>query len=222
MATLIRYDADNDWPLGILWTDEAHFNLNDKENTKNCVHWADTNLHPVAPVPFIWRQSYCVVRLFRHSSSRLILLWGSDTNGLCNMLCNRLSLYTYAAKLCHTRIASVKCTKWHRLDARYCTFTYKEVCLLGLRTTFWWSHHVTQFSFSVASAIAWSYAYGFLVLGRVYICNPQTLSKLKDSIKREMVNIPHTMLRSALLSIISRMHCVIACNGTHVENVWSK
>ena len=54
---------------------------------------------------------------------------------------------------------------------------------------------------------------------RVYICNPQTLSELKDSIKREIANIPHTMLRSALLPTISRMQCIITCDGTHVENV---
>ncbi|GFU86675.1 uncharacterized protein TNCV_2880951 [Trichonephila clavipes] len=35
---LLRYDADNDWPLRILWTDEAHFTLNGSINTKNCVH----------------------------------------------------------------------------------------------------------------------------------------------------------------------------------------
>ncbi|GFW37163.1 transposable element tc3 transposase [Trichonephila clavipes] len=34
---LLRYDADNDWPLRILWTDEAHFTLNGSINTKNCV-----------------------------------------------------------------------------------------------------------------------------------------------------------------------------------------
>ncbi|GFT87652.1 uncharacterized protein TNCV_772261 [Trichonephila clavipes] len=48
---LLRYDADNDWPLRILWTDEAHFTLNGSINTKNCVHWGETNPHAVAPVP---------------------------------------------------------------------------------------------------------------------------------------------------------------------------
>ncbi|GFU35794.1 uncharacterized protein TNCV_1083571 [Trichonephila clavipes] len=48
---LLRYDADNDWPLRILWTDEAHFTLNGSINTKNCMHWGETNPHAVAPVP---------------------------------------------------------------------------------------------------------------------------------------------------------------------------
>ena len=47
---LIGYDADNDWPLPILWTDDAHFNLNGNMNNKNCVHLAGTNSHAVAPV----------------------------------------------------------------------------------------------------------------------------------------------------------------------------
>ncbi|GFU34088.1 DUF4817 domain-containing protein [Trichonephila clavipes] len=46
---LLRYDADNDWPLRILWTDEAHFTLNGSINTKNCVHWGETNFT-------LWRQ----------------------------------------------------------------------------------------------------------------------------------------------------------------------
>ena len=48
---LIRYDADNDWSLRILWTDESHFNLNGNVNTKKFVHWADTNPHVVAQSP---------------------------------------------------------------------------------------------------------------------------------------------------------------------------
>ncbi|GFV18026.1 uncharacterized protein TNCV_168301 [Trichonephila clavipes] len=53
----------------------------------------------------------------------------------------------------------------------------------------------------------------------VYLCTPQTLSDLKDSIRREIGNIPRAMLRAAILSTVSRMQCVIACDGTHVENV---
>ena len=37
---LLRYVADNDWPLRIVWTDEAHFTLHGNINTNNCVHWA--------------------------------------------------------------------------------------------------------------------------------------------------------------------------------------
>ena len=48
---LIRYDAGNNWPLHILRTDGTHFNLNGNMNTKNCMRWADTNIHAVAPVP---------------------------------------------------------------------------------------------------------------------------------------------------------------------------
>ncbi|GFR09940.1 hypothetical protein TNCT_74841 [Trichonephila clavata] len=35
---LIRYDGNNDWPLRISWTDEAHFILTGNVNSKNCVH----------------------------------------------------------------------------------------------------------------------------------------------------------------------------------------
>ena len=42
---LIHYDEDISWPLSILWTNEAHFMLNDNVNSKNCVHRADNNPH---------------------------------------------------------------------------------------------------------------------------------------------------------------------------------
>ena len=54
---------------------------------------------------------------------------------------------------------------------------------------------------------------------RVYMCNLQTLSDLKDSIKYEIANIPYAMLCSSVLSTVSRMQCVIACNDLPVENI---
>ena len=48
---LIKYDAHNNLPLRMLSTDEANFNLNGNINTKNCVHWADTNPLATALVP---------------------------------------------------------------------------------------------------------------------------------------------------------------------------
>ena len=105
-----------------------------------------------------------MLRHLRPSSSRPILLWGSDTNRICNMHCNRFSLCSYAAKLCPTRI-SAKCIKWHRLDLIWCTSTYSEACLLGPRVAFWWSCHLTPFSYSMASEISWFDSYGLLVFG---------------------------------------------------------
>ncbi|KFM69068.1 hypothetical protein X975_09619, partial [Stegodyphus mimosarum] len=45
---------------------------------------------------------------------------------------------------------------------------------------------------------------------RVYYCNPQTLLDLKDSIPREIANIPHAMLRQAVLSTTSRCNAYLA------------
>ena len=49
------------------------------------------------------------------------------------------------------------------------------------------------------------------------MCNPQILSDLNDSIKLEAANIPHAILLSALLCTVSRMRCIIACDGTQME-----
>ena len=50
------------------------------------------------------------------------------------------------------------------------------------------------------------------------MCNPQTLSDLKDSIKRDNANIRHAISRTALLSTASRVQWVRTCDGIHVEN----
>ena len=85
-------------------------------------------------------------------------------------------------------------------------------CIILRHFPFRWpsrSSDLTPIDFSV-----WGY-----MKSKIYICSPQTLSELKDSIKCEIANILHTILRLALLSTISRMQCLIACDGTHVENV---
>ena len=48
---LICYDEDSNWPLSILRTDEAHFTLTGNVNSKNCIYWADNNLHDVFASP---------------------------------------------------------------------------------------------------------------------------------------------------------------------------
>ena len=88
----------------------------------------------------------------------------SDTNKLHNLLCNSLLLYSHAIKLCNTRIASMKCTKRHHLDARWCNSRYSEICLQDHGKAFWWLYHFMPFSFSVTSVIPRFDCYGFLIL----------------------------------------------------------
>ena len=63
------------------------------------------------------------------------------------------------------------------------------------RTPFWWQHHLTDFSFSVASAIPRSDSQGFLVLGidQMQSLHVQSANFIgfKNSIKYEIANIPH-------------------------------
>ena len=107
---LLRYDADNNWPLRIFWTDEAHFDLNSNVNTENCVHWADTNPHAVALA------SLYVAKLTVWCDISGTVLLGpyffEETTPTYFVTCfDRLLLYSYAAKLYHTRTASAKCTE---------------------------------------------------------------------------------------------------------------
>ena len=38
-----------------------HFNLNGNMNTKNCVHWVDTKLCAIAPVPLFDAKVWCSI-----------------------------------------------------------------------------------------------------------------------------------------------------------------
>lgn len=48
---LFRYNEGNNWSFQILWTDEPHFSLIVKVNSKNCFHWAYENSHDMKQTP---------------------------------------------------------------------------------------------------------------------------------------------------------------------------
>ncbi|GFW45602.1 transposable element tc3 transposase [Trichonephila clavipes] len=181
---LLRYDADNDWPLRILWTDEAHFTLNGSINTKNCVHWGETNPHAVAPVPLFDAK----VTVWCGITATFVLgpFFFEETTPTGPATCS-----VTGSRLLDQHFGD-------RIISRYYPFPWPAR-----------SPDLTPMDF-------WFWGY---LKSTVYLCNPQTLSDLKDSIRREIGNIPRAMLRAAILSTVSRMQCVIACDGPHVENV---
>ncbi|KFM68220.1 hypothetical protein X975_07877, partial [Stegodyphus mimosarum] len=175
---LVRYDADNNWPLRILWTDEVHFSLNDNINTKNCVHWAERNPHAVAPVPLcdgkvtVWCGITATVvlgpLLFDEATptGRATGFWYTALlqNYVVLVLCrwNALNDMIWMQDGAHLHIArSVKKLLEQRFDDRIISHHY--LFLLPLRypdlmpIDFWF----------------WGY-----LKSRVYLCNPQTLSDL--------------------------------------------
>ena len=44
---------------------------------------------------------------------------------------------------------------------------------------------------------------------KVHTSDPQSVSEMKDDIKREIIQIPPDILSSTLLSAISRMQCIV-------------
>lgn len=48
---LARMEVDIAWPYNILWTDEAHFHLQNAVNTQNCRIWATENPNISQPLP---------------------------------------------------------------------------------------------------------------------------------------------------------------------------
>ena len=51
------------------------------------------------------------------------------------------------------------------------------------------------------------------------VFHPQTVSDLKDAFRITIQEIAIAMVRAAVLSTICLMQSVIACEGSHVENL---
>lgn len=60
------------------------------------MNWADTNRHAVAPVPYNVAKvtEWCITGTFVLT---IVLLCGSDTTGVYNVFCDRLSVYIHVA-----------------------------------------------------------------------------------------------------------------------------
>lgn len=220
---LIRYDEDSRWPLRILWTDEAHFSLTGNVNSKNCVHWADENPHDVAPVPL----HEAKVTVWCGIASTFVLgpyfFEEVTSNGMqtCSITGPRYKtmLQNYVIPELQQRNV-VNDIVWMQDGAP----PHVATCVRQvLQQNF--GDRVISRNF----AVSWPprspdltpmdfWFWGYLK-SKVYTSNPRDLSELKDAIKREVIQIPPAMLRSSLLSTISRMQCVIVCEGGHVENL---
>ncbi|GBN16537.1 hypothetical protein AVEN_64221-1 [Araneus ventricosus] len=74
---LARMEVDNAWPGNILWTDEAHFQLQGSVNNQNCRIWTRENPSQMQPLPFcsqkvnVWFTTSFIVGL--SFSRRLVL-----------------------------------------------------------------------------------------------------------------------------------------------------
>ncbi|GFY05775.1 DUF4817 domain-containing protein [Trichonephila clavipes] len=54
---------------------------------------------------------------------------------------------------------------------------------------------------------------------RVYLSGPSSLSELKDVIHREVSSIHPDMLHSAVAGFVTRLECLLPCDGGHVEHI---
>lgn len=89
--------------------------------TPQIVCTGQIQIHPLWHQYLYTTEHYCVVRDSRPDFSWPIRFCGNGTSGIVNVLCDRLTRYSHASKLGHTRIISKKCTERQRLDARWCT-----------------------------------------------------------------------------------------------------
>ncbi|GFV69600.1 uncharacterized protein TNCV_4507151 [Trichonephila clavipes] len=53
----------------------------------------------------------------------------------------------------------------------------------------------------------------------VYLSSPSSLSELKDAIRREVSSIHPDMLHSAVAGFVTRLECLLPCDGGHVEHI---
>jgi hypothetical protein len=219
---LIHHDTDKNWIHSIMWTDEAHFTLTGTVNSKNCVHWSDSNPHNLFPVPLhdqkvtVWcgfTSSFilgpyfyeeltpagfktCSVNgeRYKHMLENFtipMLQQRNQTNRIIWMQDGATPHVSYPVKLL------LKKHFGDRIISRHFDFSWPPRSPDLTPADFW----------------LWGY-----LKSKVYMENPKTLSDLKTAITREILNIPSTMLHSAVMSTVCLMQYVISCDGEHMEH----
>ncbi|GFV18356.1 uncharacterized protein TNCV_713271 [Trichonephila clavipes] len=188
--------ADNDWQLRILWTDEAYFTLNGSINTKNCVHWERRILTCGASTPLFDAKVTVWCGIAATFVLGPFLTLGNDPDRPCTCSVT-LSVCSHAENyvLPELRRNALNDIVWMQDGvpphiARSVKGSW--ISIFGDRII------PRYYPFPWPARSHRSDAYGFLVLGlsqiTVYLCNPKTLSDLKDSIQRE-IELPRAMLR---------------------------
>ena len=132
---LICYDEDISWPLRILSTDKAHYMLIVNLNSKYCVQCADNNPHDAFTSSLHDKKvtTWCgITRTFILGT----YFFEEVTDGdLQTCTITTVRYLRHVNSLCHSGIATAKCSIWSCVDAKCRSSTYRVWSQTSLKST---------------------------------------------------------------------------------------
>ena len=145
---------------------------------RKIVYTRQTIIHMMClQVYYTMKKWLCGVVERGHSSSALIFFffWRGYWRRSANVYSSICSLFGHVNTLCHSRIATAKCSIWSFVNVRWRSFTCKVFSQTSLKSTVWWQSYLPSFPVSVDIKITWSHTNGFLTVG---ICEIERVSIL--------------------------------------------
>ncbi|GFW75156.1 transposase [Trichonephila clavipes] len=208
-----------DFHKRILFSDEAHFWLNDYVNKQNCRIWSEANpqVYVETPLPpekltvwcALWADgiigSYC----FKNDEGHKVTVNGDRYRAMItNFFMPELNNYDVQelwfqqdGATCHTARATIvllKDTFGDRLISRFGPVNWPpRSCDLTPLDYFLWGY----------------------VKSLVYADKPQTLDHLEDNIRRVIADIRPQMLEKVIENWTSRLDCIRASRGSHMPEI---
>uniref|UniRef100_H2Z2Y6 DUF4817 domain-containing protein n=1 Tax=Ciona savignyi TaxID=51511 RepID=H2Z2Y6_CIOSA len=206
--------------LNLLWTsDEAHFHLDGKANSKTNVFWGSSRPNEVATKPL--HSPKCTV--WAAISARGIIgpIFIEETGAAVTVTKERYVkvLKTFKSEL-QTLYPSLMSKFWFQQDgASSHTSNLSRDWLkenfggrvISLKTNFEWAPHSPDLS---PPDFFWGY-----LKDRVYAEKPRTITELKEAIREEMRAITKSVCKNVMDNFVLRLKKCTELNGGHLEHM---
>ena len=207
--------------LNLLWTsDEAHFHLDGKANSKTNVFWGSSRPNEVATKPL--HSPKCTV--WAAISARGIIgpIFIEESGAAVTVTKERYVevLKTFKSEL-QTLYPSLMSKFWFQQDgASSHTSNLSRDWLkenfggrvISLKTDFEWAPHSPDLS--PPDFFLWGY-----LKDRVYAGKPRTITELKEAIREEMRAITNSVCKNVMDNFVLRLKKCTELNGGHLEHM---
>ncbi|CAM1304959.1 Uncharacterised protein r2_g1479 [Pycnogonum litorale] len=207
--------------LNLLWTsDEAHFHLDGKANSKTNVFWGSSRPNEVATKPLhspkctVWaaisargiigpifiEESGAAVTVTKERYVEVLKIFKSELQTLYPSLMSKFWFQQDGASS-HTSNLSRDWLKKNFGDR-----------VISLKTDFEWAPHSPDLS--PPDFFLWGY-----LKDRVYAGKPRTITELKEAIREDMRAIPRSVCKNVMDNFVLRLKKCTEVNGGHLEHM---
>ena len=209
--------------LNLLWTsDEAHFHLDGKANSKTIVFWGYSRPNQVATNPLHSPKCTMWATILAQASSDQSLLKGAAVTVTKERYVEILKreLQNFKSEL-QNLYPSLMSKFWFKQDgtsshtSNLSQYWLKENFggrVISLKTDLEWAPHSPDLS--PPDFFLWGY-----LKDRVYAGKPRTITELKEAISEEMRAITNSVCKNVMDNFVLRLKKCTELNGGHLEHM---